>query len=126
MPYVSYFIPYRCLGKSLDRSCPMGPCIVPADELDASDLTIKLWLNGELKQNSRTSKMIFQIPAIIENLSAGMFGMSFSYCLQMYPSHHPDSHPTLTWLSPGQPYPNPFPETHHVHLSRLELTLTLI
>ena len=55
----------------MDRSCPMGPCIVPADELDASDLTIKLWLNGELKQNSRTSKMIFQIPAIIENLSAG-------------------------------------------------------
>jgi len=58
-------------GKSLDRSCPLGPCIVPADELDASDQSIKLWLNGELKQNSRTSKMIFQIPAIIENLSAG-------------------------------------------------------
>ena len=34
-------------------------------DLDPSDLSISLWLNGERKQNSRTSKMIFNIPAII-------------------------------------------------------------
>lgn len=58
-------------GKSLDRSCPLGPWIVPADELDASDLAIRLWINGEQRQSSRTSKMIFDIPEIIHQLSAG-------------------------------------------------------
>ena len=43
----------------------MGPCIVLAEDLDASDLKISLWLNGDKKQDSRTSKMIFDIPAII-------------------------------------------------------------
>ena len=52
-------------GKTLDRTCPMGPCIVLAEDLDASDLKISLWLNGDKKQDSRTSKMIFDIPAII-------------------------------------------------------------
>ncbi len=59
-------------GKSLDRSCPLGPCIVPADELDASDLAIRLWVNGELRQDSRTSRMIFDVPTIVSQLSAGM------------------------------------------------------
>lgn len=58
-------------GKSLDRSCPMGPWIVPASELDAADLAIQLWVNGEQRQSSRTSKMIFDIPEIIHQLSAG-------------------------------------------------------
>jgi 2-keto-4-pentenoate hydratase/2-oxohepta-3-ene-1,7-dioic acid hydratase in catechol pathway len=58
-------------GKSLDRSCPLGPWIVPADELDASDLAIRLWINGEQRQSSRTSKMIFDVPEIIHQLSAG-------------------------------------------------------
>jgi 2-keto-4-pentenoate hydratase/2-oxohepta-3-ene-1,7-dioic acid hydratase in catechol pathway len=59
-------------GKSLDRTCPIGPCIVPACDLDPSDLAIKLWLNGELKQNSRTSKMITNVPQMVASLSAGM------------------------------------------------------
>jgi 2-keto-4-pentenoate hydratase/2-oxohepta-3-ene-1,7-dioic acid hydratase in catechol pathway len=58
-------------GKSLDRSCPLGPWIVPAEDLDASDLAIKLWINGEQRQSSRTSKMIFDIPEIIHQLSTG-------------------------------------------------------
>ena len=52
----------------------MGPCIVPRSELadgEASDLAIKLWLNGDLKQDSRTSNMIFKIDDIIEQLSQG-------------------------------------------------------
>lgn len=59
-------------GKSLDGSCPLGPWIVPAQDLDASDLAIRLWVNGELRQDSRTSHMIFDVPAIIAQLSAGM------------------------------------------------------
>ncbi|MBC7432657.1 MAG: fumarylacetoacetate hydrolase family protein [Rubritepida sp.] len=58
-------------GKSLDRSCPLGPWIVPADELDATDLAIRLWVNGEERQSSRTSKMIFDVKAIIHQLSQG-------------------------------------------------------
>jgi len=58
-------------GKSLDRSCPLGPVIVPADELSAADLAISLKLNGEQRQSSRTSKMIFDVPEIIHQLSAG-------------------------------------------------------
>jgi len=58
-------------GKSLDRSCPLGPWIVPADELDASDLAIRLWVNGEQRQSSRTSKMIFDVKEIIHQLSQG-------------------------------------------------------
>ncbi|MCW8088372.1 fumarylacetoacetate hydrolase family protein [Sabulicella glaciei] len=58
-------------GKSLDRSCPMGPWIVPADELDASDLAIRLTVNGEQRQSSRTSKMIFDVGQILHHLSLG-------------------------------------------------------
>jgi 2-keto-4-pentenoate hydratase/2-oxohepta-3-ene-1,7-dioic acid hydratase in catechol pathway len=58
-------------GKSLDRSCPLGPVIVPASDLNAADLAIGLKLNGEQRQASRTSKMIFDVPEIIHQLSAG-------------------------------------------------------
>jgi 2-keto-4-pentenoate hydratase/2-oxohepta-3-ene-1,7-dioic acid hydratase in catechol pathway len=58
-------------GKSLDRSCPLGPVIVPASDLNAADLAISLKLNGEQRQSSRTSKMIFDVPEIIHQLSAG-------------------------------------------------------
>lgn len=59
-------------GKSLDTTCPMGPFVVPKNEINASDLAIKMSINGELRQNSRTSKMIFGIREIIEQLSAGL------------------------------------------------------
>ena len=58
-------------GKSLDRSCPLGPVIVPASDLNAADLTISLKLNGEQRQSSRTSKMIFDVTEIIHQLSSG-------------------------------------------------------
>ncbi|MCA3423053.1 MAG: fumarylacetoacetate hydrolase family protein [Roseomonas sp.] len=58
-------------GKSLDRSCPLGPVIVPAADLSAADLAIGLKINGEQRQASRTSKMIFDVPEIIHQLSAG-------------------------------------------------------
>lgn len=58
-------------GKSLDGSCPMGPWIIPAEDLDASDIAIQLWINGEQRQSSRTSKMIFDVKDIIHHLSKG-------------------------------------------------------
>lgn len=59
-------------GKSLDGSCPMGPVIVTADELDPRDLRVTCQVNEVLKQNGRTSQMIFDIPATIAYLSLGM------------------------------------------------------
>jgi acylpyruvate hydrolase len=58
-------------GKSLDRFCPMGPCIVTREELgDASGLKLYTKINGVLKQESSTSNMMFNVPQIIANLSA--------------------------------------------------------
>lgn len=59
-------------GKSLDTFTAIGPVIVTADEIDTSDLAIKCFVNGELRQNSRTSKLIFNENFVIEELSAGM------------------------------------------------------
>ena len=60
-------------GKGLDGSCPLGPCIVTADDIsDPQDLAISLTVNGELRQNDRTSMLIFDIPTLIASLSAGM------------------------------------------------------
>jgi 2-keto-4-pentenoate hydratase/2-oxohepta-3-ene-1,7-dioic acid hydratase in catechol pathway len=60
------------LGKSIDGFCPMGPWIVTADELDASNIAIQCRINGELRQDARTADLIFDIPALIACISAGM------------------------------------------------------
>lgn len=60
------------LGKALDGFCPMGPYLVTADEFDAADLDVKCWVNGELRQNANTAQLIFDIPALIETISAGI------------------------------------------------------
>ncbi|MBI4195575.1 MAG: fumarylacetoacetate hydrolase family protein [Betaproteobacteria bacterium] len=53
--------------KSRDTFAPMGPCIVTADEIgDPHRLQIRLWVNGELKQNFNTSDMAHRIPRCIE------------------------------------------------------------
>ena len=57
-------------GKAQDTSCPMGPWIVPARFLDnPDDLALKLSVNGETKQDARTSGMIFSIAEQISALS---------------------------------------------------------
>jgi 2-keto-4-pentenoate hydratase/2-oxohepta-3-ene-1,7-dioic acid hydratase in catechol pathway len=60
-------------GKSLDEACPIGPWIVTPDEVgDAQSLQIRLFRNGELKQNGNTVDMIFSIARLIAELSKGM------------------------------------------------------
>ncbi len=57
--------------KSRETFCPIGPCIVTADEIrDPQNLQIKLWVNGELKQNFNTNDMAHKIPRCIEWVSA--------------------------------------------------------
>jgi 2-keto-4-pentenoate hydratase/2-oxohepta-3-ene-1,7-dioic acid hydratase in catechol pathway len=53
--------------KSRDTFCPLGPYLVTADEIrDPHKLQIKLWVNGELKQNFNTDDMAHKIPRCIE------------------------------------------------------------
>lgn len=61
------------IGKSLSGFCPMGPCIVTADEIgDPHDLDLWCRVNGEEKQHSNTRHQIFSIAQQIAALSRGM------------------------------------------------------
>ncbi|MFA4915992.1 MAG: fumarylacetoacetate hydrolase family protein [Syntrophales bacterium] len=60
-------------GKSFDTFCPLGPCLVTKDEIpDPHNLRIRTILNGIILQDSNTHDMIFDIPAIISDLSRSM------------------------------------------------------
>jgi len=48
-------------SKSLDTFCPFGPFVVPADAIDPSDLRVTMRVNGVVKQEARTSAMVFSI-----------------------------------------------------------------
>lgn len=60
------------MGKSFDSFCPMGPWLVSADELNGADTGVRCWVNGELRQEARTTDLIFNIPTLIETLSTGI------------------------------------------------------
>ena len=50
------------LGKNFDTSAPLGPCITLVDELpDPSNLGIRTWVNGELRQDGNTHNLIFDV-----------------------------------------------------------------
>jgi 2-keto-4-pentenoate hydratase/2-oxohepta-3-ene-1,7-dioic acid hydratase in catechol pathway len=56
-------------AKGFDGSCPYGPWITTADEVgDPHDLALKTWVNGELRQDSSTSDLIFKVPQLVEFL----------------------------------------------------------
>lgn len=68
---MQFSLQHETLGKGVDTFCPMGPAIVTADELtDPSRLALRSYVNGELRQNADTSLMIFDIPTLIEAISA--------------------------------------------------------
>ena len=60
------------LGKSFDTFCPMGPWLVSADECDGTKTSVRCYVNGEERQNAVTTDLIFDIPTLIETLSAGI------------------------------------------------------
>ena len=59
-------------GKSLPKSTPLGPWLVPATDIDASKLRLRSWVNGEPRQDSNTADLIFDVPTIIHHLSQYM------------------------------------------------------
>ncbi len=61
------------MGKGLDTFAPMGPWIVDKKEIgNPHDLEIKCSINGELRQNSNTKLMVFDIPTLINTISSVM------------------------------------------------------
>ena len=58
------------LMKAYDGFSPIGPFVTPREFVaDPQDLAIRLWVNGELRQESNTSEMIFGVQALLEHLS---------------------------------------------------------
>jgi 2,4-diketo-3-deoxy-L-fuconate hydrolase len=59
-------------GKSLPRSTPLGPWLVPADEVDAGNLRLRSWVNGEDRQDSNTADLIFDVATVVHHVSQYM------------------------------------------------------
>ena len=56
--------------KGQDTFAPLGPCLVSKDEIpDPHKLRLRLWVNGELRQDSEGEEMIFKIPQILSRVS---------------------------------------------------------
>jgi 2-keto-4-pentenoate hydratase/2-oxohepta-3-ene-1,7-dioic acid hydratase in catechol pathway len=55
-------------AKGFDTFCPLGPWL--ETELDPADLALRTVVNGEVKQDVRTSKLIFDIPTLVAYISA--------------------------------------------------------
>jgi acylpyruvate hydrolase len=62
--------PHWVRAKGADTFCPYGPWITTADEVeDPQNLAIRTWVNGELRQNSNTSNLIFGCDELVEFIS---------------------------------------------------------
>lgn len=89
-------------GKAMDTFCPLGPCIVPkADLPNVQDLRIALRVNAESRQEARTSQMIFDIPTIIHQLSAGLTLEPGDLIMTGTPSGVGLGMTPQQWLAPG-------------------------
>ncbi|WP_445371949.1 fumarylacetoacetate hydrolase family protein [Methylomonas sp. HW2-6] len=65
--------PTWTLGKSFDTHGPLGPWLITADEIaDPHNLSLKTWVDGELRQNANTGEMIFNCYELIAYLSQVM------------------------------------------------------
>jgi 2-keto-4-pentenoate hydratase/2-oxohepta-3-ene-1,7-dioic acid hydratase in catechol pathway len=91
-----------CRAKSFDTFCPLGPWVVTPDELpEPLHLGIASRLNGELMQQSNTAQMIFDIPALLEFLSADTTLPAGSVILTGTPHGVGMARQPPVWLQPG-------------------------
>ena len=58
-------------GKNFDSHLPLGPWIVTADALDPGALRVRTRVNGATKQDSNTRFMVFKLPRLLREFSAG-------------------------------------------------------
>ena len=59
-------------GKGFDTFCPVGPYIVPRDEINLNGLRVRTFVDGEMKQDAALAEMIFSVNDIIAHVSAFM------------------------------------------------------
>ncbi|WP_171027560.1 fumarylacetoacetate hydrolase family protein [Pseudarthrobacter sp. NamE2] len=59
-------------GKTLPGSTPLGPWLVPVDDIDGGNLPLRSWVNGEPRQESKTSELIFDAPTLVHHCSQYM------------------------------------------------------
>ena len=50
----------------------MGPYVTTRDDVDPNSMRLRTWVNGELRQDADTGDLIFDIPSLIETISAGL------------------------------------------------------
>jgi 2,4-diketo-3-deoxy-L-fuconate hydrolase len=59
-------------GKCCETFNPLGPWLVPADEIDPQALDLRSWVNGEARQDSSTADMVFSVATLIHDISQYM------------------------------------------------------
>lgn len=59
-------------GKSLPASTPLGPWLVPADEIDPGQLRLRSLVNGDVRQDSSTADLIFDVATLVHHVSQYM------------------------------------------------------
>jgi 2-keto-4-pentenoate hydratase/2-oxohepta-3-ene-1,7-dioic acid hydratase in catechol pathway len=89
--------PTMTIGKSWDSHCPLGPALVTLDEVDPTNLDFTCTVNGEVRQKSNTSNLIFDIPTLIEHVSTALTLMPGDVILTGTTSG------VALWM-PGQPW----------------------
>lgn len=88
-------------AKSFDSFCPLGPALVTTDEIrNPNDLNLRTTLNAQTVQESSTSDMIFDVPALIEFLSGSMTLAPFTVILTGTPSGVGMARNPQLWLKP--------------------------
>ncbi|MFB7866752.1 fumarylacetoacetate hydrolase family protein [Streptomyces sp. NPDC056069] len=86
-------------GKNCETFNPLGPWLVTSDEVpDPQDLGLKLWVNGELKQDGHTSDQIFKVAEVVRYVSRFM---------TLYPGDVINTG-TPAGVAMGQPEPKPY------------------
>ncbi|MFJ8491353.1 fumarylacetoacetate hydrolase family protein [Streptomyces sp. NPDC094038] len=86
-------------GKNCETFNPLGPWLVTADEVgDPQDLSLKLWVNGELKQDGTTAEQIFPVAEVVRYVSQFMV---------LYPGDVINTG-TPAGVALGAPEPKPF------------------
>ncbi len=91
-----------CRGKSFDTFAPLGPCLVTPDDIpDPQALRIRTLVNGETLQDCSTGDMIFDIPTLIEFLSASTTLLPGTVILTGTPHGVGMASTPPRWLQPG-------------------------
>ncbi|MEJ5170231.1 MAG: fumarylacetoacetate hydrolase family protein, partial [Fimbriimonadales bacterium] len=91
-----------CRAKSFDTFCPLGPCLVTRDEIpDPGSLRLGTRLNGETVQDWTTSDLIFDVPRLIEFLSADTTLLAGTVILTGTPHGVGMARQPPLWLKPG-------------------------